>query len=586
MATISPLHYEMGIPLLPRAGGFHDLVHPTVHSGSVADALVAYHEASHDRMFRITRFGFAQLMFKVLAERRGIPEDLRSAAKSANSALYGASVLVHEIAATYLSLRALPRSMYDELLENLPSAYRGFHDRLENVLGAGYPSHHVQFTIGLITCRLALGVPVFETIAAWQPGQDLVLPHDLTPDLIFDEVIDRFPPKPDIFRSEYERQLERQGLAQQWKGFDYNDEGAWGALPVSSAEQIESVIERSCEQFARDDSRLRSLIWDPGDRRKAELVVSTFNRLSPDFIPPFHEALFYGNAVEPDSFEAAILNFLHRGLANIRVSNAEAVDTHAWPIVDTSLGLGASPQPFHQYLISENREAGIDLPWLHFRMKPDNPNAPECCRVSRDAVRRYFQQRMLITQLGAPVPANVTAIVGVTYETYASLRAEHDFIIDLHRFLGGGTGSVAPSAVKFYMSGDLYQWLYAFSKRGTIGLATFYPQQFGQHTQKYADLAERASNGDATSDELEQERSEFLRAEFASELFGIFVKLEKSGPVYFRFSPMWAGASIMNAVAPLLKDGKAELLDRPTMVALAGEVGLLQGMLRLVWPTL
>ena len=573
MAKLSPLESEMAIPLLRMKGGYHDLVHPTLEAHSIADVLAYHHEVIHDEIFRTTKFGFVQLMFKSLAEQAVDPVLKRNAA-SVSTALFGSSVTVHEAAATYLSVKALPGPLQAPMADMYPSPYQTFYAALASIVDPVFASSRVQGILGRVVCRLALGGRIILEAAQWDGSARLPIEDALTPNKQLDSIADARPFAKVAIQEHYRRLAIAAGLDLLLD--DIDDWNAWQQMDLRPIDTVDAIIYEACMHAALASDSVTHLMRWQEDAQHAAAVVRRFETFLPDFKPPMHYVYDSSMSDELKGLGEPFAFSGYRAEANARFVSEYNIDKSR---LDGLIDLPLLPETGRTpaVLIADRRTPGDGYGVWSFYEHPLDGSFT-CKRVGEKAVARLFDARIRMSQTGMPVASNIFFVVVGSLEAFRTDVTEYDFLAKLHKFIGNPKASFALHNVFVYMSGDLLLWLLQITTMGAAGSALIYPGELQEV------LAEAAAIKNLADKENFEEKLITRSTELKLTTFALVLSL-KTGATFFRIFPIHSFATISLFVSTLMMSGQMPPMDQ-SKCPLLQNWDVVNSVVHTAWPEL
>jgi hypothetical protein len=542
-------------------GGYHDLLHPTLHAGSVGNAMVLRHEAVHDRMFRSTRFGYLQLFFKALALDSRVSNIARERASENVRDLYQWSLLTHEAAATYISIREMPYTLFDATRHSLPDQYNDFERLISGQIDTLFPSRKVQLIVGEVICRLPLNADVLSALQKMDIFSRIMLPGDSKPDNIIKPIIRRITQVFARFGDRYRDHASRASCEREVVEFPIHDDDAWLDSPAEIAQRAEALLLETFESLLRNDSFLSQYADNYRvDYQKHESILEKLHAAYPDMRMPYHQLAMYGTQYQQGSFLETYLSLEARGLANTRWRNEHVMSLENTEVLEPSPATFAvwteeSKIPDLRVLISPDVEASIDSDYWHYVTVTSQK--AEFAKVTLDRVKNIFKARSLVGQIGAPILSNVVFVNRLHLETFVSNVEYYQFMVESHKPLGGANFSWKMGNVLFYMTGDIFEWLETMSNQDRkFGALLLIPEELPRFMS-----SRESSIDDLTNRRAEEEEAVFLSQSFLSMKSALVLASPDNGEVFFKIMPVIASRIVVEAVSRLTQEQKLEFLD-------------------------
>jgi len=564
VAKLSSLDVEMNIEVFRAVGGYHDLIHPTLEGHSVADALVYHHEVIHDEMFRTSKFGLVQLVFKALSEQT-TDASLRRNAISVGTALFGCSVTTHEAAATYLSVKSLPVALQARMAASYPVQYKDYYTRLASIVDPVFSSSRAQSILGRVVCLLALGGSIIRTASEWDGSAKLHIDDEQVPN----ELMDRIARQRPFTREAIQEQFRLRTLGTDLHNVldsDIDDWEAWKKVGMKQIDRVDSILYEACMQVAATEKLGELMRWQE-DGADAIKLYERIRKFCPEFLTPAH--YIYNGSLRDE------LSSRNRAQANARFVSEFSFDkTKLEGLIDLPIMIEKGRAP--AVLISENRASGSGM-WCFFQFPLDG--SVDGKRVSEKSVLRFFDIRRRMGQIGMPISSNIIFVTGGMAEIYKSDVTKVNLLSDLHKLIGNPKASFSLKNCFVYMSGDILQWLLSISKTSAPTSIIIIPDEL-REAMGVPPVCE-------TLDEQEDLDARLIDAISQAEVKTFMIMLSTEyGSTFFRMFPIHSLGVVCLLVEIFIQSGKLKPRDY-TIEKLASESwDILSSVVQNVWSEL
>ncbi|MCO0598521.1 hypothetical protein NGI46_13875 [Peribacillus butanolivorans] len=251
-----------------------------INWNDMSDKVICKHELIHTQMFTTTIYGSYQILIKKLIGNTEENSEFYNQLLILNYELYKESIIAHEVAATYCSVKQLDAELVENYLSTLPGDYTKYYNTLAEVLDSNIKSTYAQYLIGNMLIRICLNPNIEDDIKRNLRSYNCSLGTKNSPNsrlnLILNEIKESdFTELNDELNKIIHKKYLSLGIK---RNFDYQNENDWKRLNFKTLNKLNDelgiYIYNYFVELLKERNILSSSLVEDGKRGLEQLIDS------------------------------------------------------------------------------------------------------------------------------------------------------------------------------------------------------------------------------------------------------------------------------------------------------------------------